>query len=242
MYYKRSLKLLISSFTCSAILLSTPIKADEARAYMDVGLGLSLLKAKETKVKETGGEDIYNISDTNKPFLGSLGAGFVWKKRGNWIPFYSLGLEYTFAMPSEVKGAFFESGINGSSGDYTYKISYHTLVGIAKMNVYNLAGFMPYIAGGIGLSLNQFSDYSERLSGSGRTQPLAYPDASKVSLAYQFGGGFDFAATDDLWFGLDYRYSVLGELRSDQAESAPSQAIKGKLASHGIRLTMRYLF
>ncbi|MDQ8038801.1 MAG: outer membrane beta-barrel protein [Rickettsiella sp.] len=216
--------------------------------YMDVGLGwvfnqklgASYLANIDLPL------DQYNSPKVNQVMMGALSGGYVWSRRTAWLPFTSLGFEYSYDMPAKVKGVIEEfSDPEQTNFKYKYKVDHHNLRLIGKADLYRWQNLMPYVSAGMGVSWNRFSDYSEQAISelpSPRPNP-AFTNKTESNFSYSLGTGLDYIFNKNLWGGLGYRYDHFGwgKTGDTNAEFA-DKSLKNTSRAHTIILSLRYLF
>jgi opacity protein-like surface antigen len=216
--------------------------------YLDAGLGWMFNQnlGKTYLANMDLPADQYNASKSKRSLMGFWGGGYVWARQTQWFPFTSVGLEYSYNPPVEVKGVIEEmSDPEQANFNYKFKVSHHTLRLVGKADLVRWQNWMPYLSGGVGTSWNRFSNYSEEATTdavSPRPAP-AFPNKTQVNFSYDLGVGVDYIFTENLWGGVGYRYDHFGwgKTGDTNAEFA-DKSLKNTLRAHTIIFSLRYLF
>ena len=261
-YYRKAVFLLLlitflpslaQAKTCCCEKITVPLCVSPTQHlpswYMDAGLGWVFNQKLGTSYLANADEkeDQYNPPKVNKVATGSLSGGYVWSHPKKWLPFTSLGLEYSYYMPAKVKGVIEEnSDPEMANLNYKYKIAHHNLQLIGKADIFRWKNFMPYVSGGAGVSWNRVSDYREEQSAEGqisRTYP-EFGNKTKLNFSYSLGTGVDYVFTRNLWGGLGYRFDHFGWEKTGDTTSDKflDKNLKNTSKAHTILFSLRYLF
>ncbi|MCZ6913119.1 MAG: TonB-dependent receptor [Rickettsia endosymbiont of Ixodes persulcatus] len=216
--------------------------------FMDVGLGwvFNQKLGSSYLANIDSAADKYNSPKVNQVPMGFLSGGYVWSRQAEWLPFTSLGLEYSYDMSATVKGVIEEFANPGQANfKYKYKITHHNLHLISKANLYRWQNWMPYVSAGAGIVWNRFSGYSEQAISklpSLRPNP-EFTNRTESNFSYSLGAGIDYVFNENLWGGLGYRYDHFGWGKTgDTNAKFLDKSIKNTLRAHAIIFSLRYLF
>ena len=147
----------------------------------------------------------------------------------------------------------YAGGVNFNPGSDGYKGNISS--GVILLNGYVDLGtwycITPYVGVGVGTAFNTFSGVTDyNLSNNGVASGSSSSN-THTSLAYAFMAGFTYNLTQNLKLDLGYRYLDLGRATSGAINCYGGTAVCGDnsrerqsyhLASHDIRLGMRYMF
>lgn len=216
--------------------------------FMDVGLGWVFNQKLGTAYLANIElpSDQYTSPKVNQVPMSFISGGYIWSRRAAWLPFTSLGLEYSYDMPATVKGVIEEfTDPEQANFKYKYKVAHHNLRLIGKANLYRWQNWMPYVSAGAGLSWNRFTNYSEQAISefpSLRPNPN-FVNKTASSFSYSLGTGLDYIFNENLWGGLGYRYDQFGWGKTGDTNAEFSdKSLKNTSRAHTIILSLRYLF
>lgn len=165
-------------------------------------------------------------SDKVKPdgFLGGLYAGYNFDTGSNFI----LGIDGDVTFNGLKKSERFTD----DAGDYSFESKLRTSGAVRARVGIAYDRFMPYLAGGVA-----FGDVKNSLTVNGDTY-----SHSKTRTGWTVGGGFDYAATDNVIMRLEYRYTDYG--RKDFAGTVDGNDFtsRNKFKVNEVRLGVAYKF
>ncbi|PYE89361.1 outer membrane protein [Phyllobacterium leguminum] len=196
-------------------------------AYIGAAAGYGWGK---TKFESPGEEYVSSVD--SKGFIGGLFAGYNWEAGDGFV--VGADADFNYARVKESFGStdVDENGNPYSSGGDT-KLKW---VGAARARVgYAVDRFLPYIAGGVAFGKVERSFYV--------IDPISMPAAvaqsfNKTQVGWTAGAGVDYAATDNIFVRLEYRYTDLGKkdftFMGDEYES--------KFKMHEVRVGVAYKF
>ena len=217
--------------------------------FMDVGLGWVFNQKLGSSYLANVDlpSDKYNSPKVDQVPMYFLSGGYLWSRQTEWLPFSSLGLEYSYYMPATVKGVIEEfADPEQANFKYKYKVAHHNLRLIGKADLYRWQNWMPYVSAGAGISWNRFSGYSQEIISEGEsTRPdLGFSNKTKLNFSYSVGAGMDYIFTRNIWGGLGYRYDHFGwgKTGDNHNEEFADKSLKNTSRAHTILLTIRYLF
>jgi opacity protein-like surface antigen len=196
----------------------------------------------------------YEDTDPSAP-NSSMGSALIEGDNGSSVIF-DAGVGYRISPAFRVDGTFGYApslGFSGNSNDpanpFSFSADVRPLVGMVNGYV-DIAGlmpgtfgiFQPFLVGGVGLSVNQFS--GGFVSGPGFTQTIS--DNTNTSFAWGAGAGVGIPINDNITIDLTYKYLDLGEVKSGTVvtDSAfgPTDVtgIQNDLQVHTIMLGLRF--
>jgi outer membrane immunogenic protein len=150
-----------------------------------------------------GAPGLMSINNTN--LIGGVQAGYNWQI-GQWVlgfeqdyQFTGLKRTATFAAPA---GLFLAGDSIAVKTDYL--AATRAKVGMAWDRA------MSYAAGGLETGMfDVTSGYVTR--GAGGSPALGFTDADKLHFGFNVGAGVDYAVTNNVFIGVEYRYLNLGK-------------------------------
>ena len=176
----------------------------------------------------------------NSSVIGGLQAGYNWQ-----IGQYVLGVEQdyqftglkqtaTFAAPA---GAFLAGDSMAVKTDYL--AATRAKVGVAWDRT------LIYAAGG--LETGQFDVTSTYVGrGAGGSPALGFTDANKLHFGFNVGAGIDYAVTNNVFVGVEYRYLDLGKetynLGAFTPAGAAAQTVSNSVSMTASEVTARLNF
>jgi opacity protein-like surface antigen len=144
------------------------------------------------------------MSINNSSLIGGVQAGYNWQI-GQWV----LGLEQDYQFTGLKQTATFAtpSGPFLSGDSFSVKTDYlaasRAKVGMAWDRV------LVYAAGGLETGL--FDVTSAYVARAGGSPALGFTDANKLHFGFNVGAGIDYAITNNVFLGVEYRYIDLGK-------------------------------
>jgi opacity protein-like surface antigen len=246
----------ICVLSCVASLTSayaTPYPAS-GKTYIGGGIGELFPKVNTTQTIPTGAgwpNDTYtnNSNPSNEGFL-YVNGGRTWKRQSNWLPYYSVGVRYTYSSNMTVKGTVDQYSLP-QFNNYTYKysIQQENLLAIIKADIVRWKRLMPYLTIGGGLSSNNTFNYREQaVSGVTPRVSPGFSSYTSNNFAYILGGGFDFILKKNLWMNLEYNYNHFGTVKTGNGANTPTltgfnfsnTSLKNKLTANTVMLGVNY--
>ncbi|MDQ8039129.1 MAG: outer membrane beta-barrel protein [Rickettsiella sp.] len=213
--------------------------------YIDVGAGWVFdQQASDYYLPRDPLPDRYVANTSKNNVMGLASLGYVWRQTQDWLPFISVGLEYSYLPSSKIQGPVEEfSSPEFTTQNYEYKVQHQNLQLTSKIDIYRCGRWMPYIALGIGTSWNTSSAYQEyALTDQPEIQP-EFANKTKTAFSYAAGLGIDFIANDNLWLGLGYRYDNFGSNQTNNGiREFANKHLDNHMKAHTVLLSLRYLF
>lgn len=217
--------------------------------YVDAGAGWVFNQKLGRSYLGNVGEplDQYDPPKAKQVPMVFLSGGYVWSRQADWLPFTSVGLEYSYFFPAKAEGVIEEaSDPTQVFSNYSYKVAHHTLYLLGKANLVRWRNWMPYVFGGLGASWNRFSAYSEEsVSETPSIRPNPeFSNKAQSNFAYSLGTGLDYVFTKNLWGSLGYRYDHFGWGKTGDTNISEfaDKNLKNFLKAHTLIFSLRYLF
>lgn len=191
------------------------------KAYIGAGGGELFPTTTTTTNSTATGPGWPNDTYTNRRTLSDepyffVDGGYTWKRKSNWLPYYSIGARYSYAAPMTVSGNIDQYSVPGFTNyGYQYSIQQQSILAILKADLFRWKKIMPYVTGGAGLAINNAFNYKEQAY-SGVTPRVSpgYQSNATTNFSYILGGGFDVILTKKLWLNLEYNYANYGTVKT----------------------------
>jgi hypothetical protein len=222
--------------------------------YLNVGAGRTQPLTDSNNFVGTGTgwpDDYYTANDTHGSFMATIGAGYIWNRYNDWFPALSLGAQFTYTTQSKISGMIQQYSLpEFENYTYDYQFRRRTLLGIGKADIYRIGNFLPYVTGGLGVSFNTTSNYSEQpLSNVTPRISPSYRSVTHDYISYMAGLGVDFVICNYLWLSVEYNYGNFGFAKTGNGVSTPSmtgfdysnQNLKNKLTANNFLFSATYL-
>lgn len=243
--------------TCFSIALfslvsSQALSFQETPIYLSVGLGGFYPQVSGNNYIGTGSgwpDDYYRQQSISSQPTFYIGGGYSWSRPNDWFPYFSLGLQYSYVSSTTVKGYIDQYSLPGFRNyTYQYDVEFYNVLGIAKLDIYDWHGFMPFVSGGLGVANYGTSNYQEAAAPgvTPRVSP-GFTAASGTNFAYSLGIGIDYAWQSDLVFSLDFNHQSYGTISTGKGANYPSltgnfsnEALKNAIAANTYTFGMSY--
>lgn len=217
--------------------------------YFDLNLGWVFdLKSKPAYLNNFDlPPDRYNSPKSKQSPLISLSGGYVWSRSSQWLPFTSLGLNYSYFFTGKAEGTI-EDYSEEEDANYTYKynLTHQTLYLQGKIDLVRWQRWMPYISSGLGGSWNRISNFNEQVLtdvDSTHENPQ-FPSKTTTNFSYSLGAGIDYIFAQNLWGSLGYRFDRIGYIKTGASNififEHENLTISRKV--HSLIASLRYLF
>jgi opacity protein-like surface antigen len=155
---------------------------------------------------------------------------------GNLMPYFLLqaGFDYTQAASFSADGTLIQGTDSHSQETYRYHYSVLTrqLLAEGKLLLNSFNPFHPYVLAGLGVAINKASDYYISAP-VGTTFTRLYQNNTATSFTYTLGAGIDVDVTNNVRFGVGYRFSDLGTVQLGKAIINNTQ-VSGSLAQSSL--------
>lgn len=163
-------------------------------------------------------------------WLGGLYAGYNWQPTSGVV--FGVDADFAFmnansGLEGTVTAAGGPGGANFHGTDVDWTSAFRLRAGFTADR------FMPYLAGGLALAGADFDFDHAADAGS----------MSKTLVGFTVGGGFEWAATDNIIFRTEYRYTDYGKsTRGHVFPLFPTEFQKGAFSSHDVRVGLAWKF
>lgn len=181
--------------------------------YLSGKGGISFLNISKTNSLSSGTDgwpdDLYTNDNVDSAQMLSAEAGYQWTRDSVWLPFYSVGINYSYGFPTAVNGTIDQYSLpEFENYNYQYQIQQQTYLAVIKADLYRWRCLMPYLMAGAGISFNKLKGYTEQAlpDVTPRVSP-AFSDRTTSGFSYALGAGFDYALQNNLWVSLGYQYN-----------------------------------
>jgi opacity protein-like surface antigen len=167
-----------------------------------------------------------------------FGGGYSWDRQSDWFPRASLELQYSYVSSVTVKGSIDQYSLPGFTNySYQYDMQFYNVLGVAKLDIYNWHGFMPFIIGGAGFANYATSNYTESPAAgiTPRVSPGFTPDGG-TNFAYSLGLGLDYAWQTDWMFHLEFNHQSLGTINT--GKGADYASLTGNYSNESLKNTV----
>lgn len=172
----------------------------------------------------------FSSSIKSKGFIGGVFAGYNFEVGDGFVTGVDADFNYARVKESFGGADFDEDGDPITSGGDT-KLSW---VGAARVRAgYAVDRFLPYIAGGVAFGKIEYNGYESDDFGN-----ILSDSFKKTQVGWTAGAGVDYAATDNIFLRLEYRYTDLGK----KSFTLLSDDVEGKFKMHEVRLGVAYKF
>lgn len=197
-------------------------------------------------------DDQYNNNGVDTAAVLSAEAGYRWARQNVWLPFYSLGVSYSYVFPSTIKGTIDQYSLpQFENYKYSYKVQRQTFLAFFKADLYRWKTLMPYLLAAAGVSVNKADSFKEHAF-YGVTPRISpnFGDQSNAYFSYAFGAGFDLILRENLWLNLGYEYGNQGYARTGSGQNYTTLTdtnystdnLQTKMASNSVLLSLIYFF
>jgi outer membrane immunogenic protein len=165
----------------------------------------------------------------NSSVIGGLQAGYNWQI-SQWV----LGLEQDYQFTGLKQTATFATpaGLFLAGDSMAVKTDYLAATRAKLGMTWDRA--LIYAAGG--LETGEFDVTSSYVARAGGSPALGFTDANKLHFGFNVGAGIDYAVTDNVFVGLEYRYLDLGKETYNLGAFTPAGA-GAQTVSNSIGLT-----
>jgi opacity protein-like surface antigen len=145
------------------------------------------------------------VSVNSNSLIGGLQAGYNWQI-GQWVLGFEQDFQFTGLKPGFAFAA--PAGFFAAGDSMSVKTDYLSGTRVKLGLAWDRA--LIYAAGGLETAeLDVSSIYAAR--GAGGSPALGFTDAHKLHFGYNLGAGFDYAVTNNVFVGIEYRYFNVGK-------------------------------
>jgi outer membrane immunogenic protein len=170
-----------------------------------------------------GAPGVMSINNSN--VIGGFQAGYNWQI-GQWV----LGLEQDYQFTGLKQTATFAApaGLFLVGDSFAVKTDYLAATRARVGMAWDRA--LVYVAGG--LETGEFDVASSYVArGAGGSPALGFTDADKLHFGFNVGAGIDYAVTNNVFIGVEYRYLDLGKETYNLGAFTPAGAAAQTVAS-----------
>ncbi|HEY6259149.1 MAG TPA: outer membrane beta-barrel protein [Xanthobacteraceae bacterium] len=185
-----------------------------------------------------GAPGVVSLSDTS--VIGGFQAGYNWQI-GQWV----LGLEqdYQFTGLKQTLAFAAPAGLFRAGDSIAAKTDYLAATRVRAGWAWDRV--LVYAAGGVETgAFDVTSAYVAR--GAGGSPALGFTDANKLHFGFNVGAGVDYAITNNVFLGVEYRYVDLGKetynLGAFTPAGAAAQTVTNTLSLTASQVTARLNF
>jgi opacity protein-like surface antigen len=185
-------------------------------------------------------------------YTTNAGSSFVLGLEGGYqftslmLPALSIGVRYTHYFNPTIDGQVIQYSIPAFTNyNYQFDLESDVLLATAKMNFFTAKTLNPFIRGGVGMSWNNASRYSEVAlpNVTPRISP-SFVNHTQSAFAYQLGAGLDWKVKPQWLVSLAYEYSHLGNfsLGNGTLNWSNESLSAGSLSNNAAVLGLTYVF
>ncbi|MBX3709797.1 MAG: outer membrane beta-barrel protein [Gammaproteobacteria bacterium] len=190
-------------------------------------------------------DDKYVANNAKNSLELLLTGGYQWQRDQDWLPAYSLGLQYAYAQP-RVKGVIYVNNLPDTRNfNYRYDVDQHLIMLNFKADIYRWNELMPFLAAGVGVAINNMNNYSDSPI-AGETiwnRRYGFTSGHTTQFAESIGAGLDYWLADNLQASLGYQYACTGNVRSGHGEgSLSADRLTNQLSLSSVDLQLVYFF
>lgn len=185
--------------------------------FLSAGAGEQIYRVSGSNTLNTGPGwplDSYTSNGiSNQPYF-FLAGGYTFARPSDWLPYYSLGMEYAYASSTTVSGYIDQYSLPGFKNyNFQYDVQLMTIMATLKADIYRWKNIMPYLSVGLGAANYSATDYSEQaVSGvTPRVNP-AFGSNSGTNFSSRIGAGIDYAMFKNVWLNLEVNYTNFGKI------------------------------
>ncbi len=226
------------------------IMGPQARWFLSVNLGEQFQASKKTMRVNNGSDypspynqDTYTINKTAHAPMINISGGYRWQREQHWLPVYSLGLLYQHGFIGHPRGEIIQYSTPLFT-NYNYKssLSSNLLLATAKVNIYTINKWSPYITVGLGGAFNHASYNETALPG---ITPRISPNftGNKNQFAYNAGAGLDYIVSQHFILNLGYLYQNVGTISGEGRNTWSGTSLAfGAYGTNDVVVGVTYLF
>lgn len=162
---------------------------------------------------------------------------------GLWLNHYAMGISYNFSTLTPVKGQLTEFNLPQFRDDYNYEynVQHHALLATFQDDIYHDKQWFPYVQLGLGLSLNNASNFIATPNANAGAFPrdMQFDSKTITQPAYTIGLGIGYQLSTNIVLQLSYMYMNMGNVKL-QTGSAGEAGLVQKLHYQADMLSLRY--
>ena len=187
--------------------------------------------------------DFYSVDPSDQGSVAlTIGKQFATQ---SFIHHYTVSGRVHYLIPANVGNTIMQySRLENLNYNYNWKLSTLALTADTKVNVFNFSRWLPYVNGGLGISLNKARGYSETALSdvTARVSP-AYANHASSQFTYHVGAGLDYLYNQNWRLSAGYEFESFGAFSSGSGQttwSGKSLSI-GRYQTNSILLGITYL-
>lgn len=227
---------LLFVFSAVALVFIKPINAsmvlfsaNPGSWFINLGTGVAqpdipsaLLIDNGTDFDPPNNRDRYSTHWPNSALVSAM-VGLLWQRTEQFIPGYALGLRYQHLFAKDIAGQVMQYSVpEFTNYEYNLGVLINTLSAYSKVELVRLGSVIPYINGGIGMSVNNSETYVEKsLPGITPRNSPAFAGQTRTQFTYELGLGIDVVINPELMLTLGYEYQNFGKLSTGAAQQSP---------------------
>lgn len=224
---------LLFVFSTVALVFTKPINASVALFstnpgswYINLSAGVAQPKIPSVLLIDNGSDfdppnnrDRYSTHWPNSAMISAV-VGRLWQRTEQFIPGYALGLRYQHVFTKDITGQVMQYSVpEFTNYEYNLGVLINTLSAYSKVELVRLGPVIPYINGGLGVSVNNSETYVEMsLPGITPRNSPAYAGKTRTQFTYDLGLGIDVVINPELMLTLGYEYQNFGKLITGAAQ------------------------
>ncbi|GGA88504.1 outer membrane protein [Brucella endophytica] len=195
-------------------------------AYLGGQVGYGWGRSKFSAYDEDLGADSSTLK--SKGFVGGVFAGYNWEAGNGFL--VGADADFNYARVKKSNDDF-----DDEDGYASAETKLGWLGAVRGRVGYAVDRFLPYVAGGVA-----FGEVKHSFEEIDVTEPAHYTaDFKKTQVGWTVGGGVDYAATDNIFLRLEYRYTDLGKKTYHISDDS---SFKTDFTMHEVRVGVAYKF
>jgi len=222
--------------------------SEHGRWYLGAGIGASWPQVTNNHFVATGAgwpDDHYVLRHENKSWVFSGATGYQWATAHQWLPFYNIGVDYTYFPATNINGHIFQYSLPQFwNYAYQYKIMRQTLLGTLKANFFRYHNLMSFFEVGLGGTANTMGHFTE-VPHSGitpRSSPFFHEKTTSY-FSYRLGAGLDYIIAAQWWLGIGYYYQDFGHASTHTGGALyNTEALRTRLTDQSLVVRAHYFF
>lgn len=195
--------------------------------------------------------DHYYKNDIHDAAFLNLIGGYALARNSTYLPLIMMGVNLTYTVNGKISGNINQFDlVQFKNYVYSYDFSRQSAMGILKVDLFSIRGFMPFVMAGAGGSYNRASSYQEEplANVTPRVSP-GYGTKTTANAAYLLGAGLDYYIYGYLLASLSYQFGDFGYVKTSNGRDNESitglnysqQHLKNKLRANSVALDFTYL-
>lgn len=193
-----------------------------------VGLGFGWMSPFDTNATHfaTSGmpgfpNDRYDGHGSKSAGQYSILAGYQWQGNTEWLPAYSLALQYTYTDAAQINGFIYVNNFPDSKNfTYQYDVSQQLAMAKLKVDLYRWQRLMPYVSASAGAAFNRAHNYAAKpIPGATFMQRRdGFNDKTNTQFAGAIGVGLDYGISNQAQLSLGYELAYYGKAKTGNGQ------------------------